>query len=370
MSLPEELEVLLADSPVCVAHTSSPPATVLRPPPPPKLMLVSQYQHQQEEEVVEDDTLLQESSVVLSAADESLPPLSLSAWSDLFERAKRDGALYEASRLKLKNSQTNKAASYGEIYGDLVNQILQVVRAGPLDFLVDIGAGVGQVLLQASLTTLCGSFGVEIRPDLIEVGRELAGNVMRPLEEKGVRTHGNGSVELRLGDIRVPDARVLRAIQQATIVFINNVVFDEALNQSIVNVLARELRDGARVVCFSNFFPRQREASRDPLLSRFHFPPFEFVSAPNSASWTASALHYYVYTLVPACPSAHMSDWLAKCKVLASTSIDPFVAAERTQKKRKKQDAPEDIARRISSLFMDLFVDGKVKRVVFRCFSA
>lgn len=60
------------------------------------------------------------------------PPLSQDAWNDAVTAAKRESSLYEPSRLKLKNSQSNKAGTYGEISPVLIGQILRLVRAGPL----------------------------------------------------------------------------------------------------------------------------------------------------------------------------------------------------------------------------------------------
>lgn len=78
-----------------------------------------------------------------------------------------------------------------------------------VDYLVDIGAGIGQILLQASCTTLCSSFGIEIRRDLIDVGKELSGIFTSKMGGR----YGMGLVEMREGDIREPDDVVLHAIR-------------------------------------------------------------------------------------------------------------------------------------------------------------
>lgn len=146
--------------------------------------------------------------------------------------------------------------------------------------------------------------------------------------------------------------------------FINNVVFDESLNLRIVNLLTNELREGAKVICFSDFFPRRREHSKDPKMSRLHHPPFRFSGPANSASWTASPLDYFVYTVVPPCPSGALGPWLQQCNALAAESVDLSLAEEGSLAKRRKQKdnaSNEQIAAKVSSLFMDLFVDGKAR---------
>jgi hypothetical protein len=205
-------------------------------------------------------------------------------------------------------------------------------------------------------------FGIEIRPDLINVAKELIGIV----RSQSLESFGMGDVRLIVGDVRAPSKEVLEFIRNATIVFVNNVVFDEELKEVIVRLLAQELREGSRVVSFRDFAPRQREASKDPLLSRFHFPPFRFESEINSVSWTASQVPYFIYTIVPPNPVTGFNAWYTHCVSTAFAGMDHCVAAENHKlKRRKRSDAEESphgqIAALIAPCFMDLYVDGKAQ---------
>ena len=51
-------------------------------------------------------------------------------------------------------------------------RIIEETNLGPDDVLVDLGAGVGNVLIQAALQTGCETYGVEIQKSAAEVGVE------------------------------------------------------------------------------------------------------------------------------------------------------------------------------------------------------
>lgn len=308
-------------------------------------------------------------SIVFEAVDGA--PASFELWTERLANAKSQSPLYASSRLRVKNSQTNKSGTYGELFPELVKQILGICRASPLDYVLDIGSGVGQVALQASCTTLCSSFGLEIRADLMEVAQELcplavgSGGV-------GEKT-GMGRVELVRGDAREPDDRFINAVRMATIVFINNVVFDEELNQSIVGLLGLKKPRFFKVF-FSSHFSLQLESCAKVFVFRcvfvvlfvhpikqgqesFAFQTFSLgsestlrmrccrafiihhsvspvhltafrgnyscfcwwcsVHSPSSQKRTASPLQYFVFAIVPPFPAdgGSAATWLKLCKV-------------------------------------------------------
>jgi hypothetical protein len=100
---------------------------------------------------------------------------------------------------------------------------------------------------QAACQAGCRGVGVEIRADLHEVAAQLAVHVSREMEMRGL---GMGSVRLYLGDVRQPEEELVKTLREATIVIVNNVVFDEALNQSIFKLLKLVLPEGCRLCSF------------------------------------------------------------------------------------------------------------------------
>lgn len=94
-------------------------------------------------------------------------------------------------------------------------------------------------------------------------------------------------------------------LRKATIVIVNNVVFPADLDMAIFALLKRELRPGARVVCFKDCFPRLRGAQHVPLehpLGAFRLPPLQLCSDDSAVSWTASAIRYLVFVVRPPPP--------------------------------------------------------------------
>ena len=96
------------------------------------------------------------------------------------------------------------------------------LRTGSL--LVDLGSGVGNVLVQASLATGCSAFGVEIMAGPAALARS-------QLQQMRTRCRMWG---LRLGDIELVEAdmlsnnRVDELLSKADVVLVNNKVFQES----------------------------------------------------------------------------------------------------------------------------------------------
>ena len=263
-------------------------------------------------------------------------------FEDLLDEAKCGAPDYTPQTLRIKG--TNKPQTYGELQPALVAKLLRQVRAGPGDTLVDIGSGCGTLCFQAACQAGCAAHGIEIRRDLHAVAGQLA-----PLVAGGMARAGLfcGAVRLHCGDVRQPPEALLAALREATVVLVNNVVFDEPLNQAIFRLLKSVLRQGCRVLSFRDCFPRLRASTdhcvgSDHLLSRFHLPPHSFVSEPNVASWTCSPVRYLIYTVIPPNPvgdyrpgraadpelpewsskAAQVAAWRAECEQLARGGVD------------------------------------------------
>ncbi len=291
------------------------------------------------------------------------------AVAELLDEAKCGAPLYTPQTLRVKG--TNKPLSYGELQPALVSKLLRQVRASPGDTLVDIGSGCGTLCFQAACQAGCTAYGIEIRRDLHEVASELAPLVTEEMRKRGLFC---GAVRLYCGDVRRPPEGLVAALREATVVVVNNVVFDEPLNQDIFRLLKSILRQGCRVLSFRDCFPRLRASkdhyvSRDHLLSRFNLPPHQFVSEPNVASWTCSPVRYLIYTVIPENPNgdfrpfrqshlspeevrlkqAEIAAWRMECTELARAGVDGDyseveVLLEKPapqKKKSKKRAKPE-----------------------------
>lgn len=203
------------------------------------------------------------------------------------------------------------AAGSSEVYGELlprfVDEIIQRLHVGPSDTVVDIGCGIGSVLIQCALQTGCRAKGVEIRAELVEIGEammrlvpsEFATLTDTPSDEQTVSDFIARRLALVHGD--ATDPSVMRSIlSDATVVIINNPCFSEELEQNVLALLYRFLPVGARVVTIRDLSPRYRPESRrfaHDKCSMFEYPWEKHTTPPDSVSWTAAPISYHVYTV-------------------------------------------------------------------------
>jgi [histone H3]-lysine79 N-trimethyltransferase len=112
---------------------------------------------------------------------------------------------------------------YGELMPTFVSDIVAATHLSPSSLFLDLGSGVGNVVIQASLQTGCRSFGIELMPGPAQVAREQLEEVKRRCRMWGVSM---SEVELEEGDM-LQSARVSELVCQADVVLINNKVFKE-----------------------------------------------------------------------------------------------------------------------------------------------
>ena len=124
----------------------------------------------------------------------------------------------------LRNYEAFSSETYGELMPSLVSDIIRHTGLRENSLFLDLGCGVGNVVLQASLQTGCKSFGIEIMSAPAGIARD-------QLEQLKIRTRmwgmKMGEVELEEGDM-LKSERVARLMSEADIVLINNKVFKES----------------------------------------------------------------------------------------------------------------------------------------------
>lgn len=139
----------------------------------------------------------------------------------------------------LKQYEAFSSEVYGELMPSLIADIIRVSGLKPDSLFMDMGSGVGNVVLQASLQTGCKSFGIEIMPAPAKIARS-------QLEQLKIRCRmwgvSMGDVELEEGDM-LKSEKVTQLISKADVVLINNKVFLESCEWSSVVALFRVLKN-------------------------------------------------------------------------------------------------------------------------------
>ncbi|KAF8213808.1 S-adenosyl-L-methionine-dependent methyltransferase [Mycena galopus ATCC 62051] len=193
---------------------------------------------------------------------------------------------------KLKQYEAFTSAVYGELMPSLVHEILQVTKLDENSLFLDLGSGVGNVVVQASLQTGCRSYGIELNPKPAKVARDMAANFRVRCQMWGVKV---GDIELEEGDM-LRSRRVDELIAQADVVLVDNKVFEQSLNEQLRPKFL-DLKEGAYVVSLAPFVPslnaRVTERNVDDISAIFDVTERPYHS--GSVSWGNNGGTYYIH---------------------------------------------------------------------------
>lgn len=187
------------------------------------------------------------------------------------------------------------SAFSSEVYGELMpsftaNVVSQTgLRTGSL--LVDLGSGVGNVLVQASLATGCSAFGVEIMAGPAALARSQLQQMRTRCRMWGLRLE---DIELVEADM-LSNSRVDELLPKADVVLVNNKVFQESLNTALRPKFL-DLKEGAIVVSLKPFVqPNARVTERnvDDICAIFDVEEKSYHS--GDVSWGSGGGSYYLH---------------------------------------------------------------------------
>ncbi|KAF7361040.1 Histone-lysine N-methyltransferase, H3 lysine-79 specific [Mycena sanguinolenta] len=192
-------------------------------------------------------------------------------------------------------AQLSEAKPWSDkVYGELLPPLVH-----------DLGSGIGNVVVQASLQAGCRAYGIELDATRARIAKEMVTNLRTRCLLWGLKI---GDIELEEGDM-LQSARVTELIPLADVVLINNEIFSSQLNENLRLKLVH-LKEGAIVIsleCFRASCFSKRNAWLVLLrggLSLIHFQPsdtsrifdVECILYPSdSVSWTNSRGGYFIH---------------------------------------------------------------------------
>ncbi|KAJ7585790.1 S-adenosyl-L-methionine-dependent methyltransferase [Mycena floridula] len=191
----------------------------------------------------------------------------------------------------LKQYEAFTSTVYGELMPSLVYEIIKTTGVNENMLLLDLGSGVGNILVQASLQTGCRSYGIELMPAPAKIAREMVEQFRMRCRMWGLRM---GQVDLEEGDM-LESADLDRLIPQADVILVDNKVFKESLNEALRPKFL-DLKENAVVVSLAPFVPpnaRVTERNVDSITSIFEVTEKPYRS--GSVSWASGAGHYYIH---------------------------------------------------------------------------
>ncbi|KAF4532063.1 hypothetical protein B566_EDAN016135 [Ephemera danica] len=194
---------------------------------------------------------------------------------------------------KLNQYEPFSPEVYGETSYDLVCQMIDQIEITEDDVFVDLGSGVGQVVLQMAAATPCKiCVGVE-KAEVPSSYAESMTNYFR----RWMRWYGKKYGEYRLikGDFLNEENR--QHIVSASIVFVNNFAFGPNVDHALKERFA-DLKDGTRIVSSKSFCPlnfRITDRNLTDIGTIMHVS--EMSPLRGSVSWTGKPVSYYLHVI-------------------------------------------------------------------------
>jgi [histone H3]-lysine79 N-trimethyltransferase len=165
----------------------------------------------------------------------------------------------------LKQYEAFSSTVYGELMPALSHEMIRLTKLHEDSLFLDLGSGVANVVIQASLQTGCKSYGIELMPHPARVARDMSEQIQIRCRMWGVRM---GKVELEEGNM-LASRRMDELISKADVVLVDNKVFEESCklvsrsypesdtHTSTVNEALRpkflDLKEGAIVISLKPF---------------------------------------------------------------------------------------------------------------------
>uniref|UniRef100_A0AAX7T038 Histone-lysine N-methyltransferase, H3 lysine-79 specific n=1 Tax=Astatotilapia calliptera TaxID=8154 RepID=A0AAX7T038_ASTCA len=194
---------------------------------------------------------------------------------------------------KLNNYEPFSPEVYGETSFDLVAQIIDEMEMMEEDTFVDLGSGVGQVVLQVAAATNCKHYyGVE-KADIPATYAE----TMHKEFKKWMKWYGkkHGEYTLERGDFLSEEWK--ERIANTSIIFVNNFAFGPEVDHQLKERFAN-MKEGGKIVSSKPFAPlnfriNSRNLSDIGTIMRV----VELSPLRGSVSWTGKPVSYYLHTI-------------------------------------------------------------------------
>ncbi|XP_050519843.1 histone-lysine N-methyltransferase, H3 lysine-79 specific isoform X2 [Daktulosphaira vitifoliae] len=194
---------------------------------------------------------------------------------------------------KLNQYEPFSPEVYGETSYDLICQMIDLINITEEDIFIDLGSGVGQIVLQMAASTQCKiCWGVEKADVPSSYSAFMHTNFQKWMSWYGKQY---GEYKLIKGDFLSEEHR--EKITNASIVFVNNYAFGPQVDHALKERFA-DLKDGARIVSSRSFCPlnfRMSERNLSDIGTIMHVSAMEPIT--GSVSWTCNPVKYYLHVI-------------------------------------------------------------------------
>ena len=181
---------------------------------------------------------------------------------------------------------------YGELLPRFISNIFKETKLKSGHVFVDLGSGVGNVVLQAALEIGCESWGCEMMTNACDLAELQQAEFKARCRLWGIAP---GKTHLVRGDFLEQEG-ITDVLKRADVVLINNQAFTPQLNNELINHFL-DMKEGCKIVSLKSFVPAGHKIQSRNLNSPINLLKVQQKNYwSNSVSWTDVGGTYFIAT--------------------------------------------------------------------------
>ncbi|KAJ5893511.1 hypothetical protein N7495_005202 [Penicillium taxi] len=193
---------------------------------------------------------------------------------------------------------------YGELLPRFITKIFKETNLKSGQVFVDLGSGVGNVVLQAALEVGCESWGCEMMANACDLAELQQSEFKARCRLWGIVP---GKTHLIRGDF-LEQKSIIDVLKRADVVLINNQAFTPQLNNELINHFL-DMKEGCQIVSLKSFVPAGHKIQSRNLNSPINLLKVQQKNYwSNNVSWTDVGGTYFIATKDSSRLKAFMDD--------------------------------------------------------------
>ncbi|KAK6180163.1 hypothetical protein SNE40_012359 [Patella caerulea] len=194
---------------------------------------------------------------------------------------------------KLNQYEPFSPEVYGETSFELVEQMINYINFSGTDYFIDLGSGVGQVVIQVAASTNCKyCYGMEKADYPADYAKVMDREFRKWMKWYG-KKHGDYKIEK--GDFLCDEMK--EKVNNATVIFVNNFAFGPQVDHQL-KLRFSNMKEGAKIVSSKAYCPlnfRITDRNLSDIGSIMHV--VELSPLCGAVSWTGKPFTYFVHTI-------------------------------------------------------------------------